>query len=60
MENTYAFFIKKELYLIIFNKVENEDREKLIQDTYDEGITKFVCAGYNFLAFARFLMEIHK
>ncbi len=25
MENTYAFFIKKELYLIIFNKVENED-----------------------------------
>ena len=25
----------------------NEDREKLIQDTYDDGITKFVCAGYN-------------
>lgn len=25
----------------------NEDREKLIQDTYNDGITKFVCAGYN-------------
>jgi len=25
----------------------NEDREKLIQDTFKEGITKFVCAGYN-------------
>ena len=25
----------------------NEDREKLIQDTYNEGITKFICAGYN-------------
>ena len=25
----------------------NEDREQLIQDTYKEGITKFVCAGYN-------------
>ena len=25
----------------------NEDREKLIQDTYNDGITKFICAGYN-------------
>lgn len=25
----------------------NDDREQLIQDTYNDGITKFVCAGYN-------------
>ena len=25
----------------------NEDREQLIQDTYNDGTTKFVCAGYN-------------
>lgn len=25
----------------------NEDREQLIKDTYDDGITKFICAGYN-------------
>ena len=25
----------------------NEDREQLIQETYNEGTTKFVCAGYN-------------
>ena len=25
----------------------NEDRERIIEDTYKEGITKFVCAGYN-------------
>lgn len=25
----------------------NEDREQLIKDTYKDGITKFVCAGYN-------------
>ena len=25
----------------------NEDREKLIQDTYNDRITKFICAGYN-------------
>jgi TatD DNase family protein len=25
----------------------NEDREQLIQDTYNDGITRFVCAGYN-------------
>lgn len=25
----------------------NEDREKIIEETYKEGITKFICAGYN-------------
>ena len=25
----------------------NEDREQIIKETYDAGITKFVCAGYN-------------
>ena len=25
----------------------NEDREQIIEDTYKDGITKFVCAGYN-------------
>ena len=25
----------------------NEDREQIIQDTYNEGITKFICAGYD-------------
>lgn len=25
----------------------NEDREQIIKDTYESGITKFVCAGYN-------------
>ncbi|MCI8273129.1 MAG: TatD family hydrolase [Clostridia bacterium] len=25
----------------------DEDREEIIQDTYKEGITKFICAGYN-------------
>lgn len=25
----------------------NEDRENIIEETYKEGITKFVCAGYN-------------
>ena len=25
----------------------NEDREQIIEETYKEGITKFVCAGYN-------------
>ena len=25
----------------------DEDREQIIEDTYKEGITKFVCAGYN-------------
>ena len=25
----------------------NEDREQLIQHTYNDGVTKFVCAGYN-------------
>ena len=25
----------------------DEDREKIIKDTYESGVTKFVCAGYN-------------
>lgn len=25
----------------------DEDREQIIKSTYDEGVTKFVCAGYN-------------
>lgn len=25
----------------------DEDREKIIQDTYESGITKFICAGYS-------------
>ena len=25
----------------------NEDREQIIEETYNTGITKFVCAGYN-------------
>lgn len=25
----------------------NEDREQIIEDTYKNGITKFICAGYN-------------
>jgi len=25
----------------------NQDREQLIEDTYNDGVTKFVCAGYN-------------
>ena len=25
----------------------NEDREQIIKDTYESGVTKFVCAGYN-------------
>lgn len=25
----------------------DEDREKIIKDTYEAGVTKFVCAGYN-------------
>ena len=28
----------------------NEDREELIQETYNAGITKFVCAGYNMVS----------
>ena len=27
--------------------MSNEDREQIIQETYKDGITKFVCAGYN-------------
>ena len=25
----------------------NEDREKIIQDTYNSGVTKFIVAGYD-------------
>ena len=25
----------------------NEDREKIIKETYEAGVTKFVCAGYD-------------
>ena len=25
----------------------NEDREDIIEKTYESGVTKFVCAGYN-------------
>ena len=25
----------------------DEDREQIIKDTYESGVTKFVCAGYN-------------
>ena len=25
----------------------DEDREQIIKDTYEDGVTKFVCAGYN-------------
>ena len=25
----------------------NEDREQIIKDTYESGVTKFICAGYN-------------
>ena len=25
----------------------NEDREQIIKETYEAGVTKFVCAGYN-------------
>ena len=25
----------------------NEDREKIIQETYNSGVTKFICAGYD-------------
>ena len=35
----------------------NEDREKIIEETYKNGITKFVCAGYN-LASSKMAIEI--
>lgn len=28
----------------------NEDREQIIKETYNSGVTKFVCAGYNILS----------
>lgn len=35
----------------------NEDREKIIEDTYKEGITKFVCAGYD-IESSRFSLKL--
>ena len=37
----------------------NEDREKIIKETYEAGITKFVCAGYN-IESSLFSLEISK
>ena len=28
----------------------NEDREDIIQETFKEGITRFICAGYDILS----------
>ena len=37
----------------------NEDREQIIKETYEAGITKFVCAGYN-IESSLFSLEISK
>ena len=37
----------------------NEDREQIINDTYNDGITKFVCAGYNIKS-SLFSIELSK
>ena len=37
----------------------NEDREKIIKDTFESGITKFVCAGYN-IPSTLFSLELSK
>lgn len=37
----------------------NEDREKIIKDTFESGITKFVCAGYN-IPSSLFSLELSK
>ena len=37
----------------------DEDREKIIKDTYESGITKFVCAGYN-IESSLFSLELSK
>ena len=37
----------------------DEDRKKIIKQTYDDGITKFVCAGYN-IDSSVFSLEISK
>ena len=35
----------------------NEDREEIIEQTYKDGITKFVCAGYN-ISSSKFSLEL--
>ena len=35
------------------------DREKIIEDTYNDGITRFICAGYD-LESSKFSIEIAK
>lgn len=35
----------------------NQDRDKIIKDTYKEGITKFICAGYN-VESSKFSLEL--
>lgn len=37
----------------------NEDREKIIKDTFESGITKFVCAGYD-IPSSLFSLELSK
>lgn len=37
----------------------DEDREEIIKDTYESGITKFVCAGYN-IGSSLFSLELSK
>lgn len=37
----------------------NEDRKKIIKDTFESGITKFVCAGYN-IPSSLFSLELSK
>jgi hydrolase, tatD family len=37
----------------------NEDREQIIKDTFESGITKFVCAGYN-IPSSLFSLELSK
>lgn len=37
----------------------DEDREEIIKDTYESGITKFVCAGYN-IESSLFSLELSK
>ncbi len=35
----------------------DEDREEIIEQTYNDGITKFVCAGYN-IPSSKFSLEL--
>ena len=46
--NTVKPQLVKYLYIKEPAKVKfDEDREEIIEQTYNDGITKFVCAGYN-------------